>query len=166
MQAMFFLAVLLAAAGTVVRDGNAAAGETVMEFRALCRLATELDAFRHLNASALWGGKDPVTQIEETLNNVAGGGGGKGHADAALGQSSVASLNRQAAKGEAALRGKHAPREAKGRANQGRPRSDHYFAKRMRPKAKRRQKSIRQSFCDTKLCGGRKVVRWTRAHCN
>ncbi|KAH8609052.1 hypothetical protein ERJ75_001265800 [Trypanosoma vivax] len=74
MRAMFFLAVLLAAAGTLVRDGGAAAGDTVMEFRALCRLATALDAFRHLEASALWGEQDPVTQIEGTLNKLAGGG--------------------------------------------------------------------------------------------
>ncbi|CCD21377.1 variant surface glycoprotein (VSG, atypical), putative [Trypanosoma vivax Y486] len=75
MQAMFFLAVALAAAGTLVRDGSAAAGDTVMEFRALCRLATELDAFRHLGAPLLWGGQDPETQIEETLRKLAGGGG-------------------------------------------------------------------------------------------
>ncbi|KAH8608879.1 hypothetical protein ERJ75_001264900 [Trypanosoma vivax] len=74
MRAMFFLAVLLAAAGTLVRDGGATAGDTVREFRALCRLATALDAFKHLEASALWGGKDPVTQIEGALHKLAGGG--------------------------------------------------------------------------------------------
>ncbi|KAH8608882.1 hypothetical protein ERJ75_001265900 [Trypanosoma vivax] len=74
MQAMFFLAVALAAAGTAVRDGSCACGETVMEFRALLRLATALDAFKHLEASALWRGQDPVKQIEETLNKLAAGG--------------------------------------------------------------------------------------------
>ncbi|CCD20125.1 hypothetical protein, conserved in T. vivax [Trypanosoma vivax Y486] len=77
MQAMFFLAVALAAAGRLVRDGDAAAGDTVMEFRALCRLATALDAFRHLNASALWQQRDPETQIKETLNRLAGEKGGE-----------------------------------------------------------------------------------------
>ncbi|KAH8608783.1 hypothetical protein ERJ75_001266500 [Trypanosoma vivax] len=73
MQPSFFLAVALAAAGTLVRDGSAAAGDTVMEFRALCRLATALDAFKHLNASQIWGGHDPVTQIEDTLHALDGG---------------------------------------------------------------------------------------------
>ncbi|CCD19885.1 hypothetical protein, conserved in T. vivax [Trypanosoma vivax Y486] len=163
MQAMFLLAVALAAAGTAVRDGSATAGDTVMEFRALCRLATALDAFKHLEASALWRGQGPVTQIEGTLHKLAGGGGGKGHAHAALGQSSVAGLNRKAAE-EEGLRGKHAPREAKGRDKQDRTGSTHCFAKLKRPKHKRRHKSKRQSFWHTKLCGGKKVVRWTRAH--
>ncbi|KAH8609034.1 hypothetical protein ERJ75_001266800 [Trypanosoma vivax] len=74
MQASFLLAVALAAAGTAVRNGSATAGDTVMEFRALCRLATALDAFKHLEASALWRGKDPVTQIEGTLHKLAAGG--------------------------------------------------------------------------------------------
>ncbi|KAH8609058.1 hypothetical protein ERJ75_001265000 [Trypanosoma vivax] len=75
MRASFLLAVALAAAGTAVRDGSTTAGDTVMEFRALCRLATALDAFKHLDASALWRGKDPVTQIEGALHKLAGGGG-------------------------------------------------------------------------------------------
>ncbi|KAH8609149.1 hypothetical protein ERJ75_001266400 [Trypanosoma vivax] len=72
MRASFFLAVALAAQGTLVRDGSAAAGDTVMEFRALCRLATALDAFKHLNASRIWEGDDPVTQISATLQTLEG----------------------------------------------------------------------------------------------
>ncbi|CCD19560.1 hypothetical protein, conserved in T. vivax [Trypanosoma vivax Y486] len=77
MRATFLLAMALAAAGTLVPSGSAAAGDTVREFRVLCRLATALDAFKHLEASALWRGQDPVTQIEETLRKLrklAGGG--------------------------------------------------------------------------------------------
>ncbi|CCD21347.1 hypothetical protein, conserved in T. vivax [Trypanosoma vivax Y486] len=159
MQASFFLAVALAAAGALVRDGSAAAGDTVMEFRALCRLATALDAFKHLEASALWRGQGPVTQIEGTLNKLHGGGGGKGHAHTKLGRSSVVELSRRQAEEDEGLRGKHAPREAKGRDAQDRTGSTHCFAKLKRPKHKRRSKSARKSVWHTKLCGAKKVVR-------